>query len=98
MANFRLSDLSVLIHLDEHGVAAARLPQRAVRSSPLADATGLRLLSDDRRLLGRQSYASDERRRLDKRGHLQALVVEVYGKIKRTVSDVPSRDQAIFDP
>ena len=48
--------------------------------------------------LGRQSYAFDERRRLDKRGHLQALVVEVNGKIKRTVSDIPSRDQAIFDP
>ena len=49
-------------------------------------------------LLGWESYAFDERRRLDKRGHLQALVVEVNGKIKGTVSDVPSRDQAIFDP
>ena len=49
-------------------------------------------------LLGRQSYAFDKRRRLDKRGHLQTLVVEVNRKIKRTVSDVPSCDQAIFDP
>ena len=49
-------------------------------------------------LLGWESYAFDERRRLDKRGHLQALVVEVNGKIKRTVSNVPLRDQTIFDP
>jgi hypothetical protein len=44
------------------------------------------------------NYTSDERRRRDKRGQLQALVMEVKGKIKRTVSDVPSCDQAIFDP
>ena len=50
------------------------------------------------RLLGWESYPFDDRWRLDKRGHLQALVMEVNGKIKRTVSDVPSCDQAIFDP
>ena len=49
-------------------------------------------------LLGWESYAFDKRRRLDKRGHLQALVMQVNGKIKRTVSDVPSCDQAIFNP
>jgi hypothetical protein len=49
-------------------------------------------------LLGWESYAFDKRRRLDKRGHLDAHVMEVNSKIKRTVSDVPSRDHTIFDP
>jgi hypothetical protein len=49
-------------------------------------------------LLGWERYAFDERRRLDKRGHLDALVIKVNSKIKRTVSDVPSRDHAIFNP
>jgi hypothetical protein len=43
--------------------------------------TGTMLLKRRSPLLGK-SYAFDERRRLNKRGHLQALVMQVDGKIK----------------